>query len=52
MAYKTIKKINAGFSYLFRKKTLFDTTYQASLMQRSRIVIMHALHGTLIFTKN
>lgn len=51
MAYKTIKKINAGFSYLFRKK-LFDTTYQASLMQRSRIVIMHALHGTLILTKN
>ena len=34
-AYKTIKKIDSRFNYLFRKKALFDKKSQAHFMQRT-----------------
>ena len=53
MAYKIIKKINSRLNFLFRK-TFFDQASDSSCATHwfSRILIMHALYGILIFTKN
>ena len=54
MVYKTIKKINPRLSYLFRKSTFWHQVSGGSYATPwfSRILIMRALRGIQIFTKN